>query len=55
MCAYLINPSAVLHKLLINPWLLSANTFCAKGLLMKGKTVLPVRSEKESMEAAAEG
>lgn len=55
MCADLINPNAVLYKLLINRWLLSANTFCTKGLLMKGKLVLPGRDEKRRREAAGEG
>lgn len=55
MCADFINPNAVLYKLLINRWLLSANTFCTKGLLMKGKLVLPGRDEKRRREAAGEG
>lgn len=45
MCADLINPNAVHYRVLINHWLLSANTFCSKGLLMEGKPVLPGREE----------
>lgn len=55
MCADLINPNATLYKLLINHWLLSANTFfCTKGLLMKGKLVLHGRDEKRRREAVGE-
>lgn len=55
MCADLINPYAVLYKLLINRWLLSANTFCTKGLLMKGKLVLPGRDEKKEEKGGGRG
>ena len=55
MCADLINLNAVLYKLLINRWLLSANTFCTEGLLMKGKPVLPRREGRRRRESAGEG
>lgn len=45
----------MLYKLLINRWLLSANTFCTEGLLMKGKPVLPGRDEKRRRESVGEG
>lgn len=53
MCADLINPNAMLYKLFINRWLLSANTFCTKGLLMKGKLALPGRESKRREEVEA--